>query len=460
MKNDVHIFVESYKTIKYCNTNFIKLTGSTFELPHKTEPTKGKHDYNTCEKCQKSIKVISDTIKARFEKFPFCCEAHSNLPTANWFKKDQFKNLPSMVADKVIFTKQHIINNIDSVNWYSTITHYIDYTIKSFGQLPNGFGNPVFLSDYVQYITSAIEKDEDIDQDKKKRILAYIDSLFQPISKEEKGDDIELLLNIYERWIQTFPFELSFFKEMKEDFMKRIPLIKGKPDYNPYSKLTRIQLQTQSGLIKFLSKSTKKLLHKIDTNKLYLKATKEEKNKLEIEIILEGHKVTQARLLGEFHNGEGEYMDTIDKWLSNEITFFNQITPAFEKLVQQSDIREKVAKTEVLKIELKKHGFFSLELLKDFSEIKVFSLIEQINSNELPYQIAMIDFLGFTDYLEKMHCSTKNRLYKLVAKLFNASERSAKGNMLVLNPKSDEKRDRYTAHLHKEQVKRDYEKLK
>lgn len=460
MERDSHFFVDSFKTIKYCNTEIVELTGSAFQLPYETEPTKGEHDYNTCENCKKSFKIIFDLITVRFAKFPLCCAGHSNLAKAKWFNKDEFGDIPTMVANKVIFTKQHIINNIDSENWYDKITNYIKHTIESFGQMPSGFGEAVFLSDFLQHVAESIKANKGIQSDKQARILDYIKFKQRPNSKKPNRVDIEILLKTYQKWLDTFPFELSFFKEMKQDFVRRLPIMQGKLDYNPYSRRVYGQMQTQSGLIKILSKNTKKLLHKIDTNKLYIKASDPEKTKLEMEIIMESHRVKQSKLVGDFSKGETEYVKIVDVWLSNEQTFFEKIRPTIERLVEQSNIRENLTKTEGLKIEFKKYGFFSLKSLTEFSEIEINNLIKEISIKELPYQIAMVDFLGFINHLENEHCKTKNHLYKLLAKVLTTVDRAVKGNILVLNPKSEENKERYTAHLHKEQVKKDYEKLK
>jgi hypothetical protein len=461
MERREHIFVESFSKIRYCDSTFIKVVGTVYRIPEVTTPTRGEqHDFNVCEKCKKSYELVSNSVLERFNKFPNCCSSHSKLAAQKWFNRDDFKGACEMLANKVIYTKQHIINNIDSENWFGEITNYIDYTIASFGEMPKGFGEPLFLPDYIQIINDALKKDGGIEESKKNKLLEHISPVERTKTVEPKNDAFELLIKTYERWLKVFPFELSFFKAMKGDFIKRLPILKGKPEYNPYSRVARFELQTEEELIKILSRTTKRLLHKIDTSKIYVKATDPEKAKLELEIILESHKVKQRKLVGEFYIGEREYINTVDEWLSNEGTFFERIRPTIGRLDEQYDNRRKQANHEALDSEIRKYGFHQLELLTNLSETNVARLIQEIGNEDLPYQIAMFDYLGFFDSLEKGYCNGKSQLYKLVAKILKSQERAVKGNILVLNPKSSESRLRYTSHVHKERVRKDYEKLK
>ena len=54
---------------------------------------------------------------------------------------------------------------------------------------------------------------------------------------------------------------------------------------------------------------------------------------------------------------------------------------------------------------------------------------------------------------------TKAELNKFLAKNFNTTDRSVKGNINVLDVYSKEDKERYTAHLFKEKVKEFYQTL-
>ena len=119
-------------------------------------------------------------------------------------------------------------------------------------------------------------------------------------------------------------------------------------------------------------------------------------------------------------------------------------------------------KTERIKAELGKFGFFGLPKVMLLSEPNKQNLVELISAKGLPYSIAMFDFLGFLKHLEIEHFETKLKLNKEVAKWFNSDKegRAVKGNISSLSDYSAENKSKYTAHVHIENVKIDYQKLK
>jgi hypothetical protein len=119
-------------------------------------------------------------------------------------------------------------------------------------------------------------------------------------------------------------------------------------------------------------------------------------------------------------------------------------------------------KTEKLKAVLGQYGFFELPKVKRLSEPAKQSLIELIGKNDLPYSIAMLNFLDFLNHLEKEYFKTKYKLNIEVAKWFDSDKdgRRIKGNISVLSDYSNENKSKFTAHLHKETVKIDYQNLK
>ena len=119
-------------------------------------------------------------------------------------------------------------------------------------------------------------------------------------------------------------------------------------------------------------------------------------------------------------------------------------------------------RTEKIRADFGKHGFFELQKVKHLSESNKEKIIELISSNELPYRIAMFDFLGFITYLEREHFKTKYKLVKEISMWFDSDKegRAVKGNISSLLKNTTENKDRYTAYKHKEKVQADYENLK
>jgi hypothetical protein len=117
-------------------------------------------------------------------------------------------------------------------------------------------------------------------------------------------------------------------------------------------------------------------------------------------------------------------------------------------------------KTDKLKTMLSEHGFFELTKVKQLSEQNKQSLIELISTADLPYSIAMLDYLAFLKHLKAEHFKSDTKLFKVVSEWFEVGQRRVKGNIYVLNEISKENRKRYTADQHKQTVQNDYEALK
>lgn len=125
----------------------------------------------------------------------------------------------------------------------------------------------------------------------------------------------------------------------------------------------------------------------------------------------------------------------------------------------QGEIPAIKTKSERIKDELHRYGFFELSKVKSLSEPNEQSLVELISTRHLPFSIAMLHYLDFLKHLKRQYLETDDKLYNLVATWFNVDPRAVKGNCLVLNEYSTENRKRYTADKQKENVQKEYEKL-
>ena len=110
--------------------------------------------------------------------------------------------------------------------------------------------------------------------------------------------------------------------------------------------------------------------------------------------------------------------------------------------------------------ELKNLGFFELEMVKQLSIDAQTKLIEHLSGHELPYKVAMISFLGFPEQLKSRCDCPASKVNSLLAEVFGTDDRSIKGNLNVLKAKSKENKERYTSHLHKEDVEKSYKNIK
>lgn len=156
------------------------------------------------------------------------------------------------------------------------------------------------------------------------------------------------------------------------------------------------------------------------------------------------------------------YFSGIVSRVEEQIEKYPRLFATFDKCEHNLEPQQTETKTDKLKVEQGKYGFFELPKVKQLSEPNKQSLVEMISKNGLPYSIAMFEFLGFLKHIEDEHFKTKYKLNKEISKWFNSDKegRAVKGNISSLSVKSKEDKRKYTAHTHKETVKTDYQKLK
>lgn len=154
------------------------------------------------------------------------------------------------------------------------------------------------------------------------------------------------------------------------------------------------------------------------------------------------------------------YFSGIVNKVEEQVKAHPRIFAKFEKCEHGLPTQQTETKTDKLKTQLGKFGFFELPKVKQLSELNRQSLFELISKSDLPYVIAMFHYLDFRKHLKAEYFTTDNKLFKTVADWFEVGERVIKGNFYVLDDVSNENRMRYTAHKHKEKVIKDYERLK
>lgn len=475
MSRELHFEFSNPKPLTFCDKVIgQEFTVSCFEAPFAIAPTKGKHDYKTCGKCKENIKILTkrftDTFNGKTGKapFPLCCPSHQKLLKVKGFHRDLFLSVPKITAEKIIFTVQHIENNVNADEWFKSITNYIDWAVDSFGQIPTGCGNPLFLGEYLIYVSDLVSKKDELPEDRKQAILTHIHSIQNP--SKQNDTDLKLLIATYEKWFKIFPFELTtYFGNLKDKFEKQLPIFRGKPEINMYSGKALANPHTKESLIEYLISATDKLLSETNALTLYEKGLITDTNKIKLELIINDRRLKLKQgYTSNTPTDESKYRGILKEWFSDEKKFIDELTPLlikktdndFDSTTVQPIANE--SKTDKIKAALFQYGFYTIPLVKALSVESQTKLIGLIAAKDLPYQIAMFDFLGYLKYLEQEHFDTKDKLYKGLATWLNAEKnvRSIKGNINVLSPKSKEVKAKFTAYLHKETVRKDYQNLK
>jgi|GEM_PF-3161798 hypothetical protein len=343
MKNRyIHFNADGIKPINFCGETImweVTVDGG-YEVPYEIEPIIGEHDFNICETCQKVLTVTTKQLTDRFNGnakaagFPYCCQWHSNLVNVQAFNRDSFVEVPKMTAKKIVYTHQHIINNLFNDMYYKEITDYIEYVVESFGKVPNGCGERLYLNYYLHWTIDltkkmVIEKSKiSLAKERIEKILQYLNAYLTPV--ENTQTDMQLLVGTYEKWFKMF-FELTFFAHLKEHYQSQLPILNGVPETNRYTGLSKAKLHTKSTLIEALVDLTNGLLIKINSHSLYEKGLLTDPQKIKLELILNERKAKLQQ--GYKNNSQDEgtrYRKMLKEWFKDEKKFIDDITPLLQ----------------------------------------------------------------------------------------------------------------------------------
>lgn len=333
-------FFNSLKDFHCGKVGFVELNTTDFWLPFKeVKPPEGyqapenaitgEKFPNCCETHKKLLKDAEDW----FDLFPQCCEAHKNLLKTTWFNKESYKGVAMKIIQQLVYTTTHIGNQLEKPDWYKEIADYIEYNVESFGQLPTGYGNPVGLHIYLPQLKNWIEsKDIALPEDKRKRLSQCIDGYYHytapPTGKDNR--DLNILHATYLRWLKLFPFEISYFSQLKKQYSSQLPILAEPPVLNKYTGLAKAKLQSQEELIKSLHNLTIQLLQQVNVGQLLEKGVISDKNKHAIELTTANHKLKQDTLISKFTKGELKYVKVLKAWLANEKQYFKELLPMIQ----------------------------------------------------------------------------------------------------------------------------------
>lgn len=342
-------FVKGLKPIEFCGKPVMWQmdTNGAFEKPFETQPTEGEHDFTTCEGCQKTLKELIKRLTEKFEgnhkdgakPFPFCCTHHSELTKLKEFNRADFVGVPEMVARKIIYTNSHIKNNHQSETYYKDITDYIDYTVESFGQMP-GNAEPLYLSDYFFYITDLLERNTEVEKGRKNRLLEFLEAYQTPPTKN-KNTDLNILLGTYQKWFKVFPFEISFFANLKPHFEKQLPILNGKPETNKYTGIAKAKMHTKGSLIDALLNLTKNLLDKVNVPELRKQGAITDIQANQLEFAEAELNTKTAEITKRYSKGELKYVKALKKWLQLHKDYFKEVAPLLKALPPQPNVKQK-----------------------------------------------------------------------------------------------------------------------
>lgn len=315
------------------NNRFAKIdAGDFWEIGYSVEPY---HDYEPPEdfpNCCQYHKIILSDVKEWFNRFPNCCERHAKLFDKKWFKKELYVDIPLKVVTSVSYTSSFINYSVSKEDWYKEITDYINYVIESFGT-PDVGGEKFF-----NFIKHWIEKELKISKEYEWKRTSLLDFLMSKTKNETKNNtDLNLLKSTFQKWVKFIP-EIQVFNSIKVAYKEKLPmnLFLYDPEYNRFTRLTKFKGRTQGELIEILVGHTKNILSQLVNENIYRSLGITDKNKYEIQILTEKHRLKQLSLLDGFSKNELVYVKILKKWLENEKTLIKRLKPIFDKPLEQN----------------------------------------------------------------------------------------------------------------------------
>lgn len=293
---------------------FIQISGEISFLPTKAEPIEGYEEPENFPNCCPFHTWAFGEANKWFEKFPNCCNPHSEMAAKGRIKKSDYEGLPRKVLYNLSYTEYHLAKQIDIPEWYEDITNYIDYIFWSFGQPAAG------IHLYVQYLKHYLKVSKKIPTNKRRRLIEYIDDYTKPVEDASKFD-FHVIYNTFQKWVKTFPFDLPYFKGLKQQFEGQVPAFNGPARFNPYTGLAKAKGITQIELIDALELMTKRLIGEVQTDKFQIS----DMNKHRVQLANESLRVGTAKIVVDYSKRELRYVNAVKRWLELQKEYFREI---------------------------------------------------------------------------------------------------------------------------------------
>lgn len=264
--------------------------------------------HRTFPECKEIRKLIINSLKEQYDKFPDCCEWHRKLKSLQFFNRNDFKDSHIQCADSIVYCYSFILSHQNEDNWRYTIKEYVRLAVFRFGCMPEGYGCALFLETFNKQLRHLIACST-IKVDVKYYVNEILDELIYP---SDRHDPIEELLRIYNNWLDSFPFDFPEFLPLKRKFLAQSPIMTVQVKEGRLQEYTYNRLITNKELIEWLNGKSIELLSQMRKTKGVVSAmilvfeSSIERKLLDIE---------ESKLLHIYVEEENVYLETLTKWL-------------------------------------------------------------------------------------------------------------------------------------------------
>jgi hypothetical protein len=305
---------------------FLEISGeNVFFTPFDVKPIEGYEPTKDFPNCCAFHKRTQRNLEKFIQLFPNCCEPHKKLPNKKWYNKTIYENVPTKVMNQISFTEHVITQKHNEIDWFKDITDYIEYNVHSLGHPAIG------LNHYLMAVKSQLESENWIVKnripfEKAKPIIEFIDNYYK--EPTESHTDVNVLIEIYHKWLKIFPFNISYFTKLKERFSNQLPILKGQFEVNKYSGITKAKIHSKASLIDTLINLTNDLLTQLNGLTLFEKGKLSNTDKIKLELCIESRRLKlQSSYKSNSTIEEQRYRKILKEWFKDEKDFINEIAP-------------------------------------------------------------------------------------------------------------------------------------
>lgn len=329
-------YIDKPTVFNHCGKDFYRYEMYGFyKPPYKIDEVVGYHSVQECPNCKKNRATLELSFDEHLKKFPNCCDNHKRLLKIKEFDIKFYDDSSSLIADKILFTKGHVINHIGEEDWREEIFDYIEYVIDSFGMHPKDHGNPYQLGNYFKCTKNVIQnlkrsENAELSLDEfTNRKNTILDKLrWHSMSKEKWDNHINMLLKTYEKWYFAFPFDIPYFSHLKDKFQQVTPIYQDLKKYNKYLKKEIKTEHTKESLLNLLYNITLEIITSINTKRLHDKGeikTVQELNEIDKVLFMEKRELEIKALKEDSVNTSRSYINKLSEWFEGEQKFIEQL---------------------------------------------------------------------------------------------------------------------------------------
>ena len=320
---DQEPLLKSIKRVEEGHDALISIPATCFELKaYAVDPPIGfRYPAKFPYCCEYHTDMLNRALEF-YDNFPDCCERHRKLLHAKWFRKIDYTYVPFKVISLVSFLHDKVCEFAFHPNWQKELSDYIEYSVKSFGALPEGYGSPVGIGFYLSAAASLIEQHPLLIERQKSELLKCLES---DAGELKNPSDMNLLYKLYKDWMKLFPFELPLFQHLKAHFDKNIPILQGPGSTNHYSGMTCFKLKTREELKELLIGMTRYLLNEINSAKLFEEGLLLETEKLKLDVVMAQRRIRLEEDVLAPVSDKHDFIRLLDKWLGDEKEFLKDI---------------------------------------------------------------------------------------------------------------------------------------